>query len=266
MHRFSDLLEFYAIPYRIVKGWPASFASTTSQETRSARINTFAVIRSLNDFNADNLKKTVSYTSRNYFFSRPWHDSQYQPNALRCEYPALGVREDTFQLNEPLDAGSSKRHTFHTLAFILTDQLPHRENNQIDPAASARTIEEVGNDLRLRMAQLLLVMGRFVYAKAYLVNVLQFEGWYDKAHLEQLKTDGVIDRYIVDDYLCSYVTGVTPAQGEVFYETGGDNLAVCIVTLTLETASCPLLPVIAYENPLESTPDSEVFEQHLQVP
>jgi hypothetical protein len=261
MHRISDLFEFYSILYRIVKGWPPSYHSSTSQETRSERLNTFAVVRSLSDLDADNLKKTVEYASREHFFSRYWHDSQYQPNALRVDYPALLVREDTFTLSDPLDGKSSKRRTTHNLTFLLCDKMPSREDNHIDPVSSARRIEEVGNDCRIRMAQVLLVLGRFVWASGYLSNTLVFSGWFDRSYLESLKTEGVIiDKYIVDDSLASYITNVAPTQGEVFWEVTSSNLVVCSTTLTLEVSSCVDLPTIVYDDPVDPEVVSQIFE------
>lgn len=261
MQKITDLLQFYSILHSIIRGWPASYKSSTSQETRSNRINTFAVVRSLADLDADNIKKTVEYAGRDFFFSRCWHDSEYQPNALRVDYPALLVREDTFSLNDPLDSKSSKRRMFHNLTFLLCDTLPNREDNFIDPVSSARRIEEVGNDVRIRMAQLLLVLGRFIYAKGYLANALVFEGWHDRNYLETLKTAGVvIDKYIVDDSLSSYITNVAPTSGECFYEVTSSNLVVCSTTLTLEVSACIDLPTISYDSPVSPVAPTQIFE------
>jgi hypothetical protein len=260
MHRITDLLEFYSILYRVVKGWPASYASSTSQETRSERVNTFGVVRSLADFDTDNLQKTVEYAGRKHFFSRVWHDSEYQPNALRVEYPALAVREDTFSLSDPLDAKSGKRRTTFNLTLLMCDKLPSKEDNSIDPVSSARRIEEVGNDVRVRMAQLLLVLGRFVYATGIKSNATLFQGWFDTQHLEYLKTDGVIDRYIVDDALLGYISNVNPTQGEVFYQVTSNELVVCSTSITIEVSNCVELPTIAYDSPVDATPTHQIFE------
>lgn len=262
MHRLNDLLEFYSILQRIVKGWPPSYHSSDSQETRSQRLNTFAVVRTLADIDAENIKKTVEYAGRNFFFSRYWNDGEYQPNNLRVDYPALLVREDTFQISDPLDINSHNRRTTHNITLLLCDKLPNREDTTIDPISSARRIEEVGNDCRIRMAQVLLVLGRFVYAKAYLSGTLVFEGWHDREYLGALKTAGVvIDKYIVDDSLAGYVTNVEPTTAEVFYEVTSSNLVVCTVSLTIETKSCFDLPTIAYDSPVEPTPVPEIFDQ-----
>ncbi len=267
MQRPQSLLVLYDILYRIVKGWPASYSSATSQETRSQRINTFAVIRSMADFDADNAKKDMSYTGKTFFFSRSFDSGQHQPNALRVQYPALGVREDTFQLVEPLDTGSGKRRMFHNLTLILADQIPDKENTTIDPVSSARTIEEVGNDLRIKASQLLVLIGRFVYVKAYLASALVFEGWYDETHIETLSSAGiVIDQYSVEDMLLSYITGVTPANAEVFYSMGGDNLAILALPIIFETSSCPVsIPAIVYDDPTDVPELSEIFEQEIQA-
>lgn len=267
MQRLTDLLQFYSICYRIVKGWPATFENAGAQETRHKRINTFGVIRNLSDFDTDNLQKTVQYTSKDFFFSRVWHDSQYQPDALRVEYPTLGIREETFQLTEPLDIASGRRRTTHSLILMLADQIPVIESVTGDPFSSARTIEEIGNDLREKMAQLLLTLGRFIYAETQKAGVPVFEGWYDKNHLEDLKADGtLIDNYIEVDNLLSYITAVAPAQGEVFYEPGSDNLVVCILPLTVETSSCPAtLPEIVYDDPVDPSEKSAIFEGEFQA-
>lgn len=267
MHKLESLLDFYSILFKIIKGWPASYSSSTSQETRSERVNTFAVVRSLSDFDAENLLKTSEYAGRTHFFSRYWHDSEYQPNALRVDYPALAVREDTFTMSDPLDGKSSKRRTTHNLTFLLCDKMPSREDNHIDPVSSARKIEEVGNDCRIRMAQVLLVLGRFVYAKAYLAGVLVFEGWHDKDYLESLKTVGVlIDKYIVGDYLVSYVTNVSPAQAEVFYQVTSNDLVVCSISLSVEVSACIDLPTIVYDSPIEPVDAAQIFENEFNPP
>lgn len=267
MQRPQSLLDFYDVLYRIVKGWPASYSSATSQETRSDRINTFGVIRGMSDFDADNLKKNMSYTEKTFFFSRDFDSSQHQPNALRTKYPALGVREDTFQLIEPLDIGSGKRRMFHNLTLILADQLPEHENNYIDPVSSARTVEEVGNDLRIKASQLLLLIGRFVYVKAYLSSNLVFEGWYDETHIQTLASAGiVIDQYSTEDMLLSYITGIAPTNAEVFYSMGGDNLAILAMPIIIETRSCPVvMPSIVYDDPTDVPELSEIFEQDIQA-
>lgn len=260
MHQFSDLLEFYGILHKIIRGWPATYQDATSQETRSQRINTFGIVRSLADFDADNLKKTVEYTSRALFFSRPWHDSQYQPNALRVEYPALAVREDQFTINDPLNGYAKDKKTLHSLTFLLVDQLAYKENTSIDPISSARRIEEVGNDVRVRMSQLLGVLGRWVFATGYKNGTESFSGWYDRRQLDNLVTLTTIDKYIVGDEITNYITNVSPANAEVFYEIGSDNLVVCSVTLTLETSGCFDLPFITYDAPRNEQPPVELSE------
>lgn len=267
MQRPQSLLVLYDVLYRIVKGWPASYSSATSQETRSQRINTFAVIRSMSDFDADNAKKDMSYTGKTFFFSRSFDSGQHQPNALRVQYPALGIREDTFQLNDPLDAAGAKRRMFHNLTIILADQIPDKENTTIDPVSSQRTIEEVGNDLRIKASQLLLLIGRFVYVKAYLASTLVFEGWYDENHIETLAAAGVvIDQYSIEDMLLSFITGVTPTNAEVFYSMGGDNLAILAMPLIFETSSCPVsVPAIIYDDPTDVPELSKIFEQDIQA-
>lgn len=267
MKKITSLLEFYSIIYRIVKGWPASYSSSSSQETRSERINCFAVVRSLSDLDAENLLKTVAYAGRKHFFSRSFHDSEYQPNALRVDYPALLIREDTFSLSEPLDIKSSKRRTVHNLTFLLCDKMPEREDNFIDPVSSARRIEEVGNDVRIRMAQVLLVLGRYVYAKTYLAGIFVFEGWFDTQQLETLKTAGVvIDQYIIEDSLVGYITNVAPTQAEVFYEVTSSNLVVCSMTLSVEVSNCVELPTIVYDSPVAPVSPTELFEGEFNPP
>lgn len=267
MQRITDLLEFYSIIHRIVRGWQPSYLSSDSQEMRHKRLNTFAVVRSLYDIDAENVLKTVEYAGRDFFFSRSFHDSEYQPNALRVDYPALLVREDTFSLTEPLDIKSSKRRTVHNLTFLLCDKMPEREDNFIDPVSSARRIEEVGNDVRIRMAQVLLVLGRYVYAKTYLAGIFVFEGWFDTQQLEALKTAGVIiDQYIIEDSLVGYITNVAPTQAEVFYEVTSSNLVVCSMTLSVEVSNCVELPTIVYDSPVTPVLPTEIFEGEFNPP
>lgn len=264
MHRFADLLEFYSILHRIVKGWQPRFPHSDGPEGKHLRLNTFGVIRALSDWDADNLKKNVGYTNKTYFFSRPFHDSEYQPNALRVEYPGLAVRENDFQNFDPLDGRSNKRKLLHSLTLIVADQVPFRENSATGADTTGRTIEEVGNDVRTRMSELLLVMGRFHYFTGYLSNTVIFEGWYDEVQVEQLKTDGVIDQYIRDEALHSYVTVVNPATGEVFYEVPNNNLCICTLGLTVETSTCFTLPSMVYDDPVDPVAATQTSEQTFQ--
>ena len=74
----TDPTEFYSIAYAITKAWPATYPSITAPEAIAKRPQSFAVLRSLMDLEADNLAKAIEHTRPPYFFMRG-----YDANAQR---------------------------------------------------------------------------------------------------------------------------------------------------------------------------------------
>lgn len=151
----DNALILYAIFYRIVHGWPATYHSTGPEE-RFKRLNTFAVVEDEAQLFADNLSKDSRYKptqSGEQFFSRHWQAHNYRDAELKKELPALLVWEEPGNLEVPL---TSQEHELLKLRLCIQG----RHVAAYEPGAytigkgEQRTVEEVKENLRLLRSQL----------------------------------------------------------------------------------------------------------------
>ena len=225
----DDISEFYRILYNMVRAWPATYPTGTSAEYAAKRPNSFAVVRSIYDLNADNVNKAVEHAKPPYFFVRGYEANEFRAG-LKVEYPFIGVAEDTMTFMKPSGPGFKRQK--HRINLFVVDQLPFKENQYADAYSSARAIEEVGRDLRQIMLRLLHSLSN--WQKLEFSSGLYQDGWHDvawlKAHGEPAQWESVGE--------LSNILHLDMVEGDVFYQ-GVDNCAVLYTSIVVETNYCP---------------------------
>ena len=230
----NDISEFYHILYHMVKAWPATYPTATSGEYAAKRPNSFAVLRSIYDLNADNVNKAVEHAKPPYFFVRGYEANEFRAG-LKIEYPLLGVAEDTMTFVKPATNGFKRQ--LHRVNIFFVDQLPFKEKQYADAYSSARAIEEVGRDLRQMMLSLLPSLQN--WWKVEFSSGPYQDGWHD---LAWLKLNGEPATYETVGELNIQADSV---EADVFYQ-GVDNCVILYASFIVETNYCPEPIAFAY--------------------
>ena len=100
--------------YRIIKD-----AVRYYQAEGAKRPNTFAVLNSPDNLNADNLGKTICDAYRPFFFSRQWEAKRYNPSDLTFTYPIVTIYEGRQELTNVF---TSKQEICYTIDLAVLDQ------------------------------------------------------------------------------------------------------------------------------------------------
>lgn len=229
----TDPTEFYQIMYAMVKAWPATYPNPESHEYVAKRPNTFAVLRSMSDLEADNLSRSVEAAKNPYLFVRGYTDNAAR-SGLKIEYPLVGLAEDTMTFFNPVNAGVKKQR--HKINFFLIDQLPYPGTSYSDTYSMHRTIEEVGRDLREMALSLLTSLRR--WEKVTFSAGPYTDGWHDVVWLKAHGDPAAV--WESDETMGEVLTGMGEVDGDLIYTTGTDNTAMLITNLLIETDLCPL--------------------------
>lgn len=214
----------------MVKAWPATYPNAEAHEYVAKRPNTFAVLRSLLDIEADNLGKTIEASRPPYLFIRGY-DSNSLRSGVKIEYPLIGCAEDTMTFFNPVSSGVKKQR--HKLNLFAIDQLPHPGNTYADGYSMNRAVEEVGRDLRQMMLRLLHSLRR--WEKLEFSSGPYTDGWHD---VKWLTDHGQPAEWESIESLSDVVTGMSEADGDLIY-AGSDNNAILITNLFITTDYCP---------------------------
>lgn len=239
---FKDIAEFYNICKRIVKGYPAQYGDSNSLEMAALRLNTFAVVRSVNDFNADNLKKRPQYLDSPYFYSRHFANSGHVTGEFKFEYPALAFAEDKVTFNQ-------KRSDVYKLDMIIIDQLPQFGDFYTDVYSKNRELEEVARDIRQHFKKLFAVLKNWVYATFADTSK---NGWYDEVFLIAENETYTTELWLTD------IINLDTVQVEIFPNVI-DGCLVGVTSITVQTDNCVIgVPVIDYEKI-----ETEIYHQNI---
>lgn len=226
----EDITELYQIAHAIVKAWPATYPTGTSGEYAALRPNSFGVVRSIYDLNADNLNKGVEQSRPPFLFSRGYNANESR-SGLKIEYPFLGFAEDSMIFVNPINKGYKRQR--HTINLFIADQLPFKENQYADPYSSSRTVEEVGRDLRKMMLQFLQSFAN--WEKLEFFSGPYQDGWHDATWL---KDHGEAAQWESVGQLSQHLHDVDEISADIFYQ-GVDNCAVIYANIVVETNFCP---------------------------
>jgi hypothetical protein len=219
--------EIYQILVRIVKAWPETYSDDVYYRNR--RINTFAAIPVKSGQNSHNLQKDSRYKDKDYFYSRKWAGGGFKDSELEYDYPALVCVETQDTIKSPFD--KSKRHTVN-LAFFLTDLMPQKLDGAT-PTAEQRTFEQVGEDLRRLLDELLREIGQFVWSRyddggGWSAWAWNSEKWIDAQGYASVEKQAYLRSKIKTKEMA-----IAPAYGY-----WGDNLAEFAFQLEIELTPC----------------------------
>ena len=231
----TDPTEFYGICAAMVKAWPATYPNAEAHEYVAKRPNTFAVLRSLRELEADNLNKAIGASRPPYLFIRGYDANQYR-EGIKIEYPLVGCAEDTMRFFHPIGGGVVKQR--HKINFFVIDQLPYEGNTYSDQYSMNRAVEEVGRDIRLIALRFLRSLRN--WKKLEIISGTYADGWHDAAWV---KAHGGTFEEV--ESLSQILVGSAETDGDVIYG-GSDNTVLLITNLYLETDYCPESPAFNY--------------------
>lgn len=224
----TDPTELYGIFSAMVKAWPATYPNADGHEYVAKRPNTFAVLRSLLELEADNLNKTVGASRPPYLYIRGYDDNKYR-EGIKIEYPLIGCAEDTMKFFHPIGGGAVKQR--HKINFFVIDQLPREGTSYSDQYSMNRAVEEVGRDIRIMALRFLRSLRN--WKKLEITAGTFADGWHDA---NWVKTHG--GQFEEIETLSQILVGNAEADGDLIYQ-GSDNNVIMITNLYLETDYCP---------------------------
>jgi hypothetical protein len=238
---FKDIAEFYGICKKIVKGYPAQYGGENMPEMEALRLNTFAVVRSVSDFNADNVKKRPQYTDSPYFYSRHFANSGHVTGEFKFQYPALAFAEDKVTFNR-------KSSDVFKLDMIIIDQLPQFGDFYSDQYSKNRELEEVARDIRMHFKKLIAILRGWVYATFQNTSK---NGWYDRTFLDVQNDLFNIEMDFIN------MVNLDSVQVEIFPNVI-DGCLVGLTSITVQADNCVIgVPVIQYD----TEGDVEIYNQ-----
>lgn len=135
---------------------------------------------------AGNFGATICDKGKPYFWSRLWHEKQYNPNSLLGEFPLLyafeqeGVRVDVF--------GSTGIKYLVTLQVGVLDVWVDNKDGRKCVGCSARPINEIYRDTQ---GMLEMCLNYLREVQAYRLNG-ETDGWYNKKMVEQARAVGAV--------------------------------------------------------------------------
>lgn len=135
---------------------------------------------------ASNFGATICDKDKPYFWSRLWHEKQYNPNSLLGEFPLLyafereGVRIDPF--------GSAGVRYLVTLEVGVLDVWTDNKDGRKCVGCSARTINEIYRDT---LGALETCLNYLKEVEARNLNGVQ-PGWYNKKLIDQALAVGAV--------------------------------------------------------------------------
>ena len=224
MKGFNEITDFYRICKSVVKGYPAQYIAANEPEMVALRPNTFAVVRSLKDFDAENINKRPQFSNSPYFFSRHFNNSKYRSGQIKVEYPVVGFAEDRASLK--LTKADKVK-----LDFFFIDQIPQFGDFYDDTYSKNREIEDVAKDIRDHFRKFIRILYQFAYCNVQGLPT----GWYDIVWLQD------------NDYTYNELTpldalvNLTDLQVEIF--TGiVDNCVIGLTNIYVSVDGCDVVP------------------------
>lgn len=231
-HPLTNLIEFYGICAQAIAGMPAIYPDG-GEELRCQRLNTFAVMKSIKEFDADNGGKSVRYSTAPYYFNRRWIAAEniYPESAL--DYPVCAVAEESFTLSP---TGFDRQVLNLIVADIAPRKEPHASSADGWGICGNRTEEQVADGCRALMKSFLSILGSYIYAEVEFPSET-IEGWYNEVWLDAEQTAGNVLGYYEMDRLENYVQtkGIT---GDVFHMVESGNLVVAVARFSVDLAGC----------------------------
>lgn len=194
----ADVLNFNQLAQALacmVQAWPRN------NDIEQERINCFAVLQGLDDFQSPNLNKAPDEIRRDYFFSRKWQGSGYNPAQFEIDLPALCMVPGSYQQDDNFTAGN------YTFQLVLAY-----------PQHAGQSLEERKNSMLRLFHQFILEFRELVcvqlsnvdtqvtagefdssFSSAFAIDTTtttpsEVTGlfWFSETYLQQLIDDGVV--------------------------------------------------------------------------
>ena len=252
-------LDFFKILYTISRNYPQEFyneSPTIQKELTHKRTNTFAVVYKQAQVEANNIEKDTRYKDKDLFYSRYWEEQQQHPSEIKFYYPALLVAEGPTTFDKAFEQGYNERILFN---FMLFDKMPDKQVDMSNEyPGKMRTFEEIGEDLKSIMQNILFQLADFSYFTITdnLTNI--FEGWYPSSWVEAKFSSGDFVSYTSLGNLSDHL-GDSVSANKIFSAFSDDlvgyfaNVNVTMLSCAKKEFTYPNL-----ETGINSVPDSSI--------
>lgn len=227
----QSILTVFEMAAQVVRAYPEQ-VNSDGKPIRCLRPNTFAVMNSMSDIDANNLLKTSKYFDKKYFFSRKWEDSHFQGASVVFDYPLIGCAIDTTQFAVK---GRSKQ-CYRLNFFVLDQKAGYCSDCGEGDYCNVRTIEQTYEDLNTILRNFIQQLTDFVYAQLYKDGQQLSAGWYNKKYLDSL-IETEIDLYEPLGDFYNYIR-TKQTQGDFFPNAHNDDVAGLFTNIEICLDEC----------------------------
>lgn len=154
-----SLTDFFRIGRSAVQLYPA-----LSPPQPCLQLQAFRVLQLArgNEIGTDNLGAVPADKDTPFFWSRKWHNSKYNPNALAFEYPLLTMFDIVSETKTSAFSAGFKR--CYTIEIAVLDVYKDDCVDGSKVGCSARTINQIFMDTEMLLNSVLQYFGRIVSA------------------------------------------------------------------------------------------------------
>lgn len=110
---------------------------------------------------ASNLGGTICDKGKPFFWSRLWHQSKYNPNAIQFDFPVLIAVETGYSVDKPLAKHNTRSYNFN---LTVLDKLVEVKGPAGCEGCNGRTINEIYEDTETLLFQALHFVSKTTYA------------------------------------------------------------------------------------------------------
>lgn len=248
-NRTLTTLDFYRVLQRIVAGWPATYDG--NKEIVCQRLNTFAVLHSIDELNDPSLGKDPTYVNKDLFFSRAWDRSGYNASAFRAELPALYVWENVIQ---DANVGDGQLEITFSMGFGLDYQ---NECRNLAYAEQKQILYGFYNALMFELRD--VVKANFIIAGAQgpayglgfgvgfdsvdsiggATNAGSYsDRWVSERYLNRMIDAGLIEEWTYEEQLTTYMPTTQVGNGLMLKDKYDMAPLLLIMPLTIQFPEC----------------------------
>jgi len=184
---------------------------------------------------AGNFGATICDKDKPFFWSRLWHEKQYNPNSLIGEFPLVYAFEHEGTRIDPFGSGGVRYLV--NLQIGVLDVWTDKPEGRKCVGCSARVINEIYRDTQ---GILEMCLNYLKEVQAYRLNDTT-DGWYNKKLIEQALASGAVQSAVWAPGVLSIADAAAPRNKEAAYfrvERSTENLYGTAISLQFAVDGC----------------------------
>jgi len=153
----NTITDFFGILKDTCRFFPQGEKEVTPQA--------FAVVRSAEELNLQNLGKSIADKDRPFFWSRKWAAQNYNPSAIQWEYPAVVAVDLGYEMENPVKGVFKQVHTVHL--YVVYPNVQVHEAGQLATYCKPLLVGDIYENTRGILHQIIRGLNQF---KLYTVD------------------------------------------------------------------------------------------------